>query len=193
MDYMENLSLAERRIGETRRMNNGLQATIIEYKQSMDMKIRFENGIIREHVRYENFYEGCIGLTGLKSGPKNIPVKMKLGETREMENGLKAELVSYSNCRDITIKFENNVVLEHTTYAEFNEGVIDLEKYNKAIRLMKYSIIGEIADMKNGLGAKVIDYNGDYDITIMFDTGLVREHVSISDFRAGVVGLRDSK
>lgn len=55
-NYYEN-----KRLQETRRMNCGLNATIIAYVNANDMTIIFEDGILREHVAYRNFKTGRIG------------------------------------------------------------------------------------------------------------------------------------
>lgn len=50
----------DQRIGEIKKMNNGMQATIIEYRSHLDIDIKFDNGIIRKHVTYNNFKKGCV-------------------------------------------------------------------------------------------------------------------------------------
>lgn len=52
----------EERIGETRRMTNGMLFSITTYRNCLDMDGVFENGVIREHVSYVNFKKGYISL-----------------------------------------------------------------------------------------------------------------------------------
>lgn len=47
-------------IGETRTMNCGLKATIINYNRSDDIDIQFEDGSIRQHVNNSHFKTGKI-------------------------------------------------------------------------------------------------------------------------------------
>lgn len=47
-------------VNETRKMNNGMKATCIAYRQSKDMDIQFEDGTIIEHVQKVHFYKGNI-------------------------------------------------------------------------------------------------------------------------------------
>lgn len=48
------------RTGETRYMNNGLQATIVEYRGCKDIDVRFENGLITKNKAYFSFGIGSI-------------------------------------------------------------------------------------------------------------------------------------
>ena len=75
-----NLYLHEKRV-----MNNGIMAEVITFRHRNDIDVRFANGVIKEHLSYENFYSGRI-----TDGNIN-----RLGETRIMKNGLKATIVRY--------------------------------------------------------------------------------------------------
>lgn len=46
------------RTGERRKMNCGMCAEIIEYKHCRDITIKFDDGTILEHKRYEFFVKG---------------------------------------------------------------------------------------------------------------------------------------
>jgi hypothetical protein len=48
------------RTGESRKMNNGLIATIIKYCDGHNIDIQFENGQIVKHKQYDSFLKGCI-------------------------------------------------------------------------------------------------------------------------------------
>jgi len=48
------------RVGETRQMNNGLNAKIIKYAGSCNVDIEFENGAVAKSVRYSNFARGKV-------------------------------------------------------------------------------------------------------------------------------------
>ena len=50
------------RIGEKRQMNNGLYATIIEYRRSYDIDIQFEDETIIKNKAYKSFKTGEIGI-----------------------------------------------------------------------------------------------------------------------------------
>ena len=51
-------------IGETKMMNCGLTATIIEASGYHDITIQFEDGLIRHHCRKDRFNNGSIAHKG---------------------------------------------------------------------------------------------------------------------------------
>ena len=51
---------AKARLGETRMMNCGMEATIIRYENSRDIDVRFEDGAVTEHKGYKEFKNGKI-------------------------------------------------------------------------------------------------------------------------------------
>ena len=51
---------AKARLGETRMMNCGMEATIIRYENSRDIDVRFEDGAATEHKGYKEFKNGKI-------------------------------------------------------------------------------------------------------------------------------------
>lgn len=52
--------LAKQRLNETKKMNNGMEATIVRYKNSEDMDVQFSDKSIRYHVSYNHFQGGRI-------------------------------------------------------------------------------------------------------------------------------------
>ena len=65
---------AEDRLGETRMMKCGMEATIIRYRNNMDIDVRFEDGKVVEHREYGNLKKGRIAhpLISLRDGSKNF-------------------------------------------------------------------------------------------------------------------------
>ena len=59
------------RLGETRTMNCGMEATIIRYGNATDIDVRFEDGAVTKHKAYKEFGNGKIA---------NPNVKDRLGE-----------------------------------------------------------------------------------------------------------------
>ena len=51
---------AENRLGETRMMKCGMEATIIRYGNATDIDVRFEDGKVVKHGRYGNYKTGAI-------------------------------------------------------------------------------------------------------------------------------------
>lgn len=47
-------------VGERRQMNNGLYATVIKYRNSKDIDVQFDDGVIAFHKSYDAFKKGYI-------------------------------------------------------------------------------------------------------------------------------------
>ena len=63
-------------IGEKKMQNCGLEAEIIKWRKANDIDVRFNNGVIRQHVRYSDFKRGDV--KPLWFEPRNIGDKIKL-------------------------------------------------------------------------------------------------------------------
>ena len=109
--------LGETRLGETRMMNCGMEATIIRYNTSKDFDVRFEDGAIATCKDYRRFRKGGIA-------HPSTTAEGRLGETRMMSCGMKATIIRYENADDINICFEDGKVVEHKTYNAFEKGRI---------------------------------------------------------------------
>ncbi len=110
----------ENRLGETRTMNCGLEATIINYNNNKDVDIKFEDGAIAEHCNYHAFKNGAI----------RKPIPSRIGERNKNSKGEEFEIVEYKNSRDITIKFLNDgTILKHKDYSTFKNGHIGHPNY----------------------------------------------------------------
>lgn len=103
------------RLGETRMMNCGMEATIIRYGKYSDIDVRFEDETIVEHRRYEHFKRGSI------TNPNFNP---RLGETKMMNCGMEATIIRYGGATDIDVRFEDGTVVKHGVYGNFKKGEI---------------------------------------------------------------------
>ena len=79
-------TFAEARLGKTRMMNCGMEATIIRYGTCADIDVRFEDGTVAVHKTYKAFKKGGI------ANPNFNP---RLGETRMMKYGMEATIIRY--------------------------------------------------------------------------------------------------
>ena len=110
---------AENRLGETRMMNCGMEATIIRYNGVHDIDVRFEDGTVVEHKTYDAFKKGKIANPNIKAF-----AEARLGETRMMNCGMEAAIIRYGRYDDIDIRFEDGAVVEHKAYDTFKNGEI---------------------------------------------------------------------
>lgn len=165
-------------IGETRRMNCGLTATITAYRSIIDVDIQFEDGRIRTGIQYKNFLLGCIV-------PGGFYQERHIGETGKMNCGLMAAIMAFRSETDCDIQFETGEVRTGMTYAAFKKGCIDPPGY----RTKKHAAerIGKWKMMNCGLKAKIIRYGGSTDCDIVFEDGSVRTGIRYDRFKRGDV------
>lgn len=173
-------------IKETRIMKCGLKATIIEYRNSCDIDVQFENGIIRQHMTMSSFKRGAI---------KDIPRKTKddyIGMTKIMTCGMKAKIIDYRGIRDIDVQFEDHTVRKHVKMNNFKNGSISpLHKLSCTENEQTY--VNTTRLMKCGLKATCIKYRHSKDIDVQFENNEIREHVALSSFLQGAISPKNHR
>lgn len=179
-------------IGEKFLCNNGLTATITDYISYKDVTITFEDGIIKEHVAYSQLQKGSIAHPGYiyKNGKtyRGSIAESRIGQSKEMRCGLVGIVSEYRSYRDITVKFSDGSE-KRTGWQRFKAGTVKPPGFQD-IRLKenKETRIGSVSTAHNGMKMTVILYNNATDITVMFEDGYVKEHISWDAFITGSVG-----
>ena len=168
---------AENRLGETRMMNCGMEATIIRYGNAGDIDVRFEDGIEAVHKTYNSFKKGNIA-----HQKTNVSAEARLGETRMMNCGMEATIIRYGGSTDIDVCFEDGTMIGHKIYDNFKRGVIVNPNFNPHL--------GEIRMMNCGMEATIIRYGRSDDIDIRFEDGPVVEHKTYDNFKRGAIAHR---
>ena len=169
-------TFTEVRLGETRMMNCGMEATIIRYGGATDIDVRFEDGAVAVHKAYGEFKKGGIA-------HPSTTAKARLGETRMMNCGMKATIIRYENADDINICFEDGKVVEHKTYRAFKKGYIAHQNTNVPVEAR----LGETQMMNCGMEATIIRYEGATDIDVRFEDGTVVKHGVYGNFKKGEI------
>ena len=167
-----NQNIKASRLGETRMMNCGMEATIIRYGKAIDIDVRFEDGKVVMHKAYDKFKKGSIA-------HPSTTAKARLGETRMMNCDMEATIIRYGNSKDIDVRFEDGTTAKCKGYEEFKKGGIAHPSTVAENRL------GETRMMNCGMEATIIRYNGVHDIDVRFEDGTVVEHKSYSKFKKG--------
>jgi len=110
------------RIGQTVFSESAKQnMTVIAYRSSEDIDVQFEDGSIRQGVRWDCFKEGRICLPSLsREGQRSA----RIGETRLMSNGMNAKIIRYKNATDIDVEFEDGEIAKGKTYKNFRCGYV---------------------------------------------------------------------
>ena len=169
---------AKNRLGETRMMNCGMEATIIRYENSKDIDVRFEDGKVVGHKAYDTFRKGSITNPNMKVSAKN-----RLGETRMMNCGMEATIIRYGGATDIDVRFKDGAVAKYKEYDSFKKGKIA----NSNMKTSAENRLGETRMMNCGMKATIIRYGKHTDIDIRFEDGVVAEHKGYSALKNGKI------
>ena len=166
------------RVGETRMMNCGMEATIIRYGNSKDIDVRFEDGTIAKCKGYKEFKKGGI------ANPNFNP---RLGETRMMNCGMEATIIRYGNTGDIDVRFEDGAVAVHKAYGKFKKGEIAHPSTTAEARL------GETRMMNCDMEATIIRYENNRDIDVCFEDGTIAKCKCYREFKKGEIANPNMK
>ena len=162
------------RLGETRMMNCGMEATIIRYGSAKDIDVRFKDGAIAIHRTYNQFKKGEIANPNTK-----VSAEARLGETRMMNCDMEATIIRYENSKDIDVRFEDGTIAKCKMYGEFKRGKIANPNFNPRL--------GETRGMNCGMEATIIRYENNKDIDIRFEDGTVVEDRNYAQFKRGEI------
>ena len=175
---------AEDRLGETRMMNCGMEATIIRYNTNKDIDVRFKDGTLVKHRQYREFKKSEIANPNIKASAEN-----RLGETKMMNCGMEATIIQYKNAMDIDVRFEDGTVVKHKSYSKFKKGEIA----NPNIKVSAENRLGETKMMNCGMEATIIRYGKYTDIDVCFEDGAMVKHKAYSAFKKGYIAHPNTK
>ena len=108
------------RVGEENINNQGLKMIIIEYRNSNDIDVKFEDGYIKK-TKYCHFKDGCV-----KNPNYNDSQAIdRTGETNINNQGLKMIIIKYKNRTHVDIQFEDGTIVYNRGYRDFKNGSIN--------------------------------------------------------------------
>lgn len=110
------------RVGEEYRANNGMKMTIIDYRSSSYVTVRFEDGEVRKGVSYRDIRNGAV--THPKDKRKRRVHTDRIGETNMANCGMLMTIIAYRTCNDLDVRFEDGVVVVGKSYQNFKTGEI---------------------------------------------------------------------
>ena len=177
-------TVAENRLGETRMMNCGIEATIIRYGRSDDIDVRFEDGTVAKNKTYRAFKKGKIASQNIKASAEN-----RLGETKRMNCGMEATIIRYGGCNDIDVRFGDGTIVKHRTYDQFKKGSIA----HPNTKVSAKDRLSETRMMNCGMEATIIRYGGCNDIDVRFEDGKVAVHKAYNAFEKGEIANPNMK
>ena len=175
-----NPNIKASRLGETRMMNCGMEATIIRYRNNADIDVRFKDGAIAKCKGYKEFKKGSIANPNIKTF-----TEVRLGETRMMKCGMAATIIRYGNAGDIDVRFGDGTIVKHRTYDQFKKGGIANPNFNPRL--------GETRLMNCGMEATIIRYGGATDIDVRFEDGTIAKCKGYKEFKKGGIANPNMK
>ena len=171
----------ETRTGESKRMHNGLIATITDYRGEYDIDIIFEDGTELKGLKYQSFRRGEISHPTIKTPRKQRVTEEDLkGLTNTMSNGMQGTIIAARSVKDIDVQFEDGEIAFNSTYNAFKSGYI-CHPSKKANRLGKEKV------MSNGMICKIIAYRNSRDIDVCFEDGTEVYNRSYVAFQKGQI------
>ena len=160
------------RTGETRLQNNGLMATVSDYRRHSDIDVLFSDGTLVRNRRYGEFLKGNIG-------NRVYDINRRLSLRVRAENGQMMRILEYHGCDNIDVVFEDGTIVRNKDFERFEKGRITNPNYKRPDR------VGETATAGNGQEMKIIAYRNSRDIDARFEDGTVIRHVTYDNFQAG--------
>lgn len=155
-------------IGEKKVMTNGHIAEIIDYKTTNNITIKFDNGIIRKNVAYNNFKKGNVSLTARKRF-KELSVE-RIGDTSVARDGTKIVIIEYKGTTRCRVRFENGFE-KWCSYADFKSGHLTpttAEGHNR-------KQIGDVIITKRGEKCELLKRLPKDKLLVRFDNGIEKE------------------
>lgn len=164
-------------LGKVNMQNCGMSAVCIADRGSADIDVQFEDKtIVKGRRRYE-FLRGSINNPNIVRGSL-------LNETRTMNCGMKATVISDRSSTDIDVKFENNDIVYHRSRGDFIRGEIACPSLPKYYANRKH-LEGETRTMNCGMQARIICYHDSDNIDIEFEDGTIVENKTVTNFKLG--------
>lgn len=105
------------KINESKQMNCGMIAKIINFRNNFDLDVKFVDGTIVYNITYDMFEKGIINNPNYTLQKKQKDERTHM--TKMMNCGLKAKIVEYRKANDIDIMFEDGTVLKNQSYHAF--------------------------------------------------------------------------
>ena len=170
----------EERLGEVRRNTAGETMKIVQYDNSKNMIVRFEDGTERKGVAYSDFKKGQISKFGIGNKKKGG----RLGEVRRNTAGETMKIVQYDSNKNMTVRFEDGTERKGVAYSDFKKGQISkLGIGNKK----KGERLGEVQNNTAGETMKIVQYYNNKNVTVRFEDGTERKGVVYARFKKGHV------
>ena len=170
-------------IGQRKKMFNGMYATVIAYRDCKDIDVQFEDGTVVKHTRRDLFNDGYIKNPSLDNPVMDKARRRRIGQTKQMHNGMKCTIIEYRASKDIDVQFEDGTIVKHTDVSMFDRECI---ANPRLVESKQEKYVGLTKVLHNGLRVTIIAYRKSNDIDVKFDDGTI-VRTSTSSFKLGYI------
>jgi very-short-patch-repair endonuclease len=165
------------RVKETKKMNCGMDATIIKRRSTTDIDIRFADGAIRKHVSYSHFNAGSIA----------HPNHIRIGKPKMMKCGYMATVIGGRNRQDVDVEFEDGTVRYGVSMASFYQGTVP---YVTRAEKLANERLYERGRTSSGEVAIIVDYRNSHDFDVCIGGGYMKNCKSYAHFKSNKFSMR---
>lgn len=174
---MKNYNVKDK-IGQKNIAQNGMEMTIVGYRNYMDVDIQFQDGAIVCNRSYQEFKNGYIAHPSKRD---------RVGETSMSSIGMEMTIVNHHDCNNIDILFADGTMVYGKTYGAFKKGSIrhpNISPY-KSNNFCDHT--GETAIANNGMKMTIIAYRNFKDIDIQFEDNVIVTGKRYNNFKLGKI------
>ena len=135
-------------LGKSIKHPSGLIMTVVAARNSRDIDVQFEDGVIVTHQRYYAFCSG--GIKHPTINPKAYRTSLsRIGFSGCNKQGLKYSIVCWRTVRDIDVQFEDGAIVAHRQYIDFCRGTISYPFAQLNMQITQRGIAYTFGDTQN--------------------------------------------
>ena len=168
----------EKYIGMQVKATNGMNMTCVDYVDSHNITVKFDNGMTRTNVGVNEFLQGLV---------RENKVQRYVGmQTTSKNNGQMMECVEYFSSTNVTVKFDDGTIVYNKPISSFLNGTIKNPNVRR-ISKFKEDHTGETNITRQGYFVTVVEYKDAEDLTVQFNDGMTKK-TTLAAFKRGAIG-----
>lgn len=164
-------------IGMKVKAKSGLMMECIDYVDSRNITVRFDNGMTRSNIGVTEFLQGQV---------RENKSQKYVGMTAvSRNNGQLMKCTQYFGNRNITVEFDDGTVVYNKAIASFLKGTI---RNPNVLRINKFreDHTGDINHTRQGYLVTVTEYKDAGNMTVEFKDGLTKK-TTLAAFKDGAI------
>ena len=150
----------------------GQKMTVIAYRKSNDIDVKFEDGTIVTNTTIGKFRDGLI------RNPNYFKSRWVGQTSKHLETGMTMTIIDYRSNVDVDIQFEDGHIVYNKSTSSFKKGQVEYQEVN---------FLGSVNRATNGMLMEVIGYRGYQSLDVRFEDGTVVSNVGSYCFKSGTV------